>query len=66
MTSEEAANIITSAGFTEYDIFEPSKDTRGQWVIRVKTEKRGWKYLRMAGDVSDAAEQLSAFASRLP
>ena len=64
MTPEKANQIISKAGFTQYDVLAPSKDTRGQWVIRVKTGK-GWKYERIAGDVGDPAAQLAAFISTL-
>lgn len=64
MTPEKANQIISKAGFTQYDVFAPSDDTRGLWVIRVKTT-RGWKYLRIASDAGDPASQLAAWVATL-
>jgi len=63
MTPEKANQIISKAGFEQYDVFAPSDETRGQWVIRIKA--RGWKYLRIPGDAGDPAAQLSAFVNGL-
>lgn len=64
MTLEKANRIISGAGFEQYDVLSPSDDTRGLWVIRVKTA-RGWKYLRIAGDAGDPASQLAAWVQTL-
>lgn len=64
MTLEKANQIIRTAGFDEYQVFAPSPDTRGLWVVRVNTNK-GWKYLRIAGDAGDPSSMLAEFVSKL-
>jgi len=60
VTPEKANQIISGAGFSEYQVYAPSPDTRGLWVIRVNTVK-GWKYLRIPGDAGEPASQLAAW-----
>ncbi len=65
MTLEKANQIISKAGYTDYQVLAPSDDTRGKWVIRVKTTTRGNKITRIAGDAGDPASQLAAWVSSL-
>lgn len=64
MTPEKANRIISDAGFVDYQVYPPSDDTRGLWVIRVKSAK-GWKYYRIAQDAGDPASQLAAWCGSL-
>lgn len=64
MTPEKANQIISKAGFSQYDTLSPSNDTRGKWVVRVSTSK-GWKYIRIEADAGDPASQLQTWVSSL-
>lgn len=66
MTQEQAEQIISDAGFAVFEVLPPSKETRGKWFIRVKTELRGYKLTRIAGDAIDPASQLAAWLAGLP
>lgn len=65
MTIEKANQIISKAGFTQYDVLSPSSDTRQQWVVRVKTTDKGWKYLRVPGDAGEPEAMLATWVSAL-
>ena len=65
MTLEEANQIITDAGFNQYEVLEPSKDTRGRWFINIRTASKGWKPFRIYGDAPDPEAQLARFVSSL-
>lgn len=54
--------VLNEVGHTEHVIFEPSPETRGQWVIRARTGK-GWKYLRMLAADASLAE-VERFAAK--
>lgn len=65
MTPEKANQIISKAGFTQYDVYAPSDDTRNLWVVRVKTSK-GWKYVRIPQEAGGPEAQLASWVNSLP
>ena len=62
VAASDITAVLNEVGHTEHVIFEPSPETRGQWVIRALTDK-GWKYLRMKAEDANMAE-VERFAAK--
>lgn len=65
MTPEKANQIISKAGFEQYDVYAPSDETRNLWVIRVNTIK-GWRYVRIPEGAGSPEAQLASWVNKLP
>lgn len=65
MTYEEACSAIEAAGYEQYEVHMPSEAVRQLYVIKVRTAKRGWKYLRPERTSYTPLADLQEFLARL-